>query len=83
MATLVHEVNHVLNRSEEHYRSDKAVLREEYRAALAERMLHAPQLSAEAYRALKQQVIDNYGLHDVTPEDVADVPEGRYLPTDS
>ncbi|MBI1949413.1 MAG: hypothetical protein HYS27_27250 [Deltaproteobacteria bacterium] len=75
-ATIVHEVNHVLNKSEEHYRTDQQILVEEYRAFYAERVFTGQPLSAAACRALKERVIADYGLKGVTPADVADVPPG-------
>lgn len=74
--TIVHEVNHVLNRSEEHYRSDRQILVEEYRAFYAERVFAKEPLSAAACRALKEQVIADYNLQGVTAADVPDVPPG-------
>lgn len=72
---LVHEVNHVLNASEEHYRSDQKILVEEYRAFYAQSLLDGPMKPA-ACRALKERVIRDYGLTGVTPDDVPDVPPG-------
>jgi len=37
----VHEVNHVLNKSEEHYRGEKQELLEEYRAFYVEALFAA------------------------------------------
>lgn len=79
-ATLVHEVNHVLNHSEEHYRGAKAQLVEEYRAHYAERVALGVEMTPERCRKLKQQIIREYGLKGVTPDDVADVPPGRMTP---
>jgi hypothetical protein len=73
---LVHEVNHVLNASEEHYRSDRATLIEEYRAFYAEEMFVGTQMTPARCRALKERVIRDYLLDDVTPVDVPDVPPG-------
>lgn len=75
-STLVHEVNHVLNRSEEHYRSDRQILVEEYRAFYAERMFAKQSLAPAACKALKERVIADYNLGGVTPADVPDVPPG-------
>jgi hypothetical protein len=80
-STLVHEVNHILNQSEEHYRGDRAVLVEEYRAFYAEALWAAQQqgrrkLSADECRAIKEGVIHDYGLSGVVPADVSDVPPG-------
>lgn len=80
-STLVHEVNHVLNKSEEHYRGDRAVLVEEYRAFYAEALWVAQQkgrrtLGAAECKEIKEGVIHDYGLKDVTAADVSDVPPG-------
>jgi hypothetical protein len=74
-------VNHVLNESEEHYRGDKAILAEEYRAFYAEALYAAQmkgrrKLSAEECKDIKEGVIHDYGLKNVTPADVPDVPKG-------
>ncbi|MBX7097592.1 MAG: hypothetical protein K1X89_07765 [Myxococcaceae bacterium] len=74
--TLAHEVNHVLNRSEEHYRTPKAVLREEYRAFLAARLATGEVMTPRKCRLLKEQVISNYELDGVTADDVPDLPPG-------
>ncbi|MEN9799783.1 MAG: hypothetical protein RL653_3480 [Pseudomonadota bacterium] len=79
-ATLVHEVNHVLNRSEENYRGAKAKLREEYRAHYAERVALGVEMTPERCRRLKQHIIREYALTGVTPADVADVPAGTWVP---
>ena len=80
-AVLVHEVNHVVNASEENYRGSRALLREEYRALYAERLLAGTPMTAARCLALKQSLIHNYGIHGVTPSDVPDVPPGRFYPT--
>lgn len=74
--TIVHEVNHVRNRSEEHYRSDQQILVEEYRAFYAERLFAKESVSAAACRALKDEVIADYHLQGVTAADVPDLPPG-------
>jgi hypothetical protein len=79
-AVLVHEVNHVLNRSEEHYRGARAILLEEYRALYAEKLLAGASMTKERCRRLKQGLIRDYGIRGVTPDDVADVPPGRFYP---
>lgn len=75
-STIVHEVNHVLNQSEQRYRGDKQILVEEYRAFYAERVFGRESLSPAACRALKERVIADYSLSGVTPNDVPDVPPG-------
>jgi hypothetical protein len=78
--TLTHEVNHVLNRSEEHYQGKAAILREEYRAFYAEKLLAGKKMTSTECRALKQFVIDTYTLAPLTPADVPDVPPGILVP---
>jgi hypothetical protein len=73
---LVHEVNHVLNESEEHYRGEKATLIEEYRAFYAEELFIGTDMTPARCKALKERVIADYLLKDVTPDDVPDVPPG-------
>jgi len=77
-ATLVHEVNHVINASEENYRSDLSMLVEEYRAFYAEELFKGREMTPERCRRLKESVIRDYGLDDVGPDDVADVPPGHF-----
>lgn len=74
---LAHEVNHVRNRSEEHYRGKRATLAEEYRAFLAEDLAFGPMPSPSKLRALKLRVIRDYELDGLTPDDVTDLPPGR------
>jgi hypothetical protein len=78
--TLVHEVNHVANHSEKHYRTHKDVLREEYRAFYVERIFRGERMTAAKCKALKEDVIRGYSLRGVTPADVPDVPPGKLLP---
>ncbi|MBM4279309.1 MAG: hypothetical protein FJ137_00640 [Deltaproteobacteria bacterium] len=78
-ATLVHEVNHVLNRSEEHYRSDAAIFVEEYRAFYCEALFRGEQLTPAKCRAIKEGVIRDYALKGVSPVDLPDVPSGVVL----
>lgn len=73
---LVHEVNHVRNESEAHYRGEQAVFVEEYRAAYAEALFRDEKLSAARCREIKEGVIRDYGLKDVTADDVSDRPPG-------
>ena len=79
-ATLVHEVNHALNHSEEHYRSAKSQLVEEYRAHYAERVALGVEMTPARCKRLKQDIIREYELAGVTPSDVADVPPGKLVP---
>jgi hypothetical protein len=75
-STLVHEVNHVLNHSEEHYRGPKQTLVEEYRAFYAERLFAGLPLGPAECKKLKEGVIRDYNLVGVTADDVPDVPPG-------
>jgi hypothetical protein len=75
-STLVHEVNHVLNKSEEHYRRPQAELVEEYRASYAEAVHRGERMTPARCRGLKEEVIREYGLQGVTPDDVPDLPPG-------
>ena len=77
-ATLVHEVNHVLNRSEEHYRGQRAAFVEEYRATYAEALFRGERITAAKARKLKNEVIALYGFDRVDPESVPDLPPGRF-----
>jgi hypothetical protein len=78
-ATLVHEVNHVLNKSEERYDSDAAIFVEEYRAFYCEALFRGEKLTPAKCRAIKEGVIADYGLQGVTPDDVPDTPPGIIL----
>ena len=79
--TLVHEVNHVLNRSEESYRGVKNVLVEEYRSAYAEELFRTGKAPGKARcQELKEGVIRDYQLQNVKPDDVSDVPPGVIVP---
>ncbi len=73
---LAHEVNHVLNASEEHYRGSRAILVEEYRAYLAGELAVGPMPGPSKLRAIKRKVIELYALEGVTPDDVPDLPPG-------
>lgn len=75
-ATLVHEASHVWNHSEEKYRSQKNVFVEEYRSFYAEELFRKGTPNAARCKAIKEELIANYGLTSVTPADVPDVPPG-------
>jgi len=77
-ATLVHEVNHIMNKSEESYRSKQGILAEEYRAFYAEKLFEGVEMTKARCRALKQEVISDYSLTGVEPDAVPDQPEGRF-----
>ena len=74
---IVHEVNHVLNRSEENYRGDLASFREEYRAFLAEELAFGPMPSHARCTALKRRVLKSYDF-DIAPDALADRPSGLF-----
>jgi hypothetical protein len=74
---LVHEVTHVLNRSEEHYRGAKQILLEEYRSFYAEKLFAGVEMTPARAKRLKAYVISLYELKGVTPADVPDVPPDR------
>jgi hypothetical protein len=76
-ATLVHEVSHVLNRSEEHYQTPLDVLREEYRAYYAEQRFAGVAMTRVRCHTLKLRVIREYQLEGVAPADLPDVPVSR------
>jgi hypothetical protein len=79
--TIVHEVNHVVNKSEENYRGEKAIFIEEYRAHYAEALLAKKNVSDPAVcRAIKLGIIRDYALKTVKPEDLADLPGGVLIP---
>lgn len=79
-ATLVHEVNHVVNRSEEHYRSDTAAFTEEYRAFYAERLFSGETMTKAKCQALKAKVAKDYGFDAARLDEVPDVPPGKLIP---
>jgi hypothetical protein len=80
-STLVHEVNHILNESEENYRGDRSILCEEYRAFYAEAAFRGEDASdPDVCRRIKQGVIEDYGLEGVTPDDVPGIPPGTLIP---
>lgn len=78
--TLAHEVNHVLNRSEESYRSKDAIFIEEYRAHVAELLVDGEELTPAKARQLKLEIITSYGLTGVDPDAYPDEPSGRFAP---
>ena len=76
-STLVHEVTHVLNKSEENYRGAKNALLEEYRSFYAEKRFAGVDMTPARCKALKQYIIREYELKGVTPDDVPDRPPSR------
>ena len=60
-ATLIHEVNHVANRSQDHYANPRSVLEEEYRAYWVQRVWKSRRVpAAQELAELKVWIID-YG----------------------
>jgi hypothetical protein len=79
--TIVHEVNHVVNRSEENYRGEKGIFVEEYRAHYAEALLDKKNVrDPDVCRAIKLGIIRDYALKTMKPEDLPDVPPGILIP---
>jgi len=78
--TIVHEVNHVLNKSEENYRGEPAIFLEEYRAHYAEKLLDGVRMTAAVCKEIKLGIIRDYALKTVKPEDLADIPPGILVP---
>lgn len=75
-ATLVHEVNHVRNKSEESYRSHEAIFVEEYRAFYSEALFRGEKLTPARCKEIKEGVIRDYQLKGVTADNIADRPPG-------
>ncbi|MHB8875475.1 MAG: hypothetical protein ACYC8T_17465 [Myxococcaceae bacterium] len=78
--TLVHEVNHIVNRSEENYQGDNAALREEYRAFYVEKQFSGEKMTPARCRALKEEIARDYGLTRAKPGELPDVPPGILVP---
>ena len=79
-ATLVHEVNHVINRSEEHYRGDTQALLQEFRAEYAERLFAGEKMTPAKGRALKLRLGREYGFEKARLDAIPDVPPGKFIP---
>lgn len=77
---LVHEVNHVLNQSEEHYRGDTQALREEYRAFYAEKLFQGVKMTPAECQKLKASIVRDYGLPKARVAEIPDVPPGVLVP---
>lgn len=73
-SVLVHEVTHVLMEAEENYRGPKAALLQEYASFYAEKRFSGVEMTAAQCRALKLEIIRDYELKGVRPEDVPDRP---------
>lgn len=79
-STLVHEVNHVINRSEEHYRGDTQALLEEYRAFYAERLFAGDPMPPSKAKALKASVARSYEFGKARMGEIPDRPPGKMIP---
>ena len=79
-STLVHEVNHFLNRSEENYRGDTNALLEEYRAFYVEKLFKGEEMTPAKCRKLKEEVAREYGLDKARLGEIPDVPPGVLVP---
>ncbi len=81
-ATLVHEVNHVLNKSHVHYYdSHGAALLEEYRAFWVEAVFRgSPTADHEFCQRLKARVAHLYSFEDVDLDSIPDHPPGKLIP---
>ena len=79
-ATLVHEVNHVVNRSEENYRGDTRALLEEYRAFYAEKLFAGEPITPAKAKALKASVVRDYDLGKARIAEIPDLPPGILIP---
>ena len=76
--TVVHEINHVANHSQDHYGTHAEILREEYRAYwVAQHFEDAGRPVGGAYLGwLKHWIVENYAL-DASPAELTDVPSGN------
>tara|TARA_R110002110_G_scaffold415857_1_gene658508 strand:+ start:11248 stop:11799 length:552 start_codon:yes stop_codon:yes gene_type:complete len=60
--TLIHEVNHYLNQSDEHLETKKQVFKEEYRAAVAEYLGQNRPMTRNLYKICAQRVCEDYDV---------------------
>jgi hypothetical protein len=79
-STLVHEVNHFINKSEEHYRGPTQGLLEEYRAFYMEKLFAGVKMTPEKCAALKAEVAREYGFTRAHVDRIPDVPPGLLIP---
>lgn len=80
--TLVHEVNHVINKSHEvYYKSDYHAFLEEYRAFYVEGLFtgKAPK-TKEAFQELKKYVAELYAFPQDLVEKLPNIPSGKLFP---
>ncbi len=75
-ATVVHETNHVVNRTHEHYATPEEILEEEYRAYYVTLLYQDGRAPASGYLSwLKSWIVEQYVLG-IAPATIADVPAG-------
>ncbi len=74
---LVHEANHFLNDSNEHYETKQQQFDEEFRAYVAEELVFSRQIRNCKLRALANNVADRYKLP--RPKSV-EMPKGLFVP---
>ncbi len=79
-ATLVHEVNHVVNHSEEHYRGDTQALLQEFRAEFAERLFAGEKMTPAKGHALKLKIAKEYEFTGARLNEIPDIPPGVMIP---
>lgn len=80
-STLVHEFNHVINKSHLHYATDEESFTEEYRAFAMEEELAGRDWRAHAAAMnLKKRVAKDYNLKRLKLESLPDVPRGILVP---
>jgi hypothetical protein len=79
-STLVHEVNHFINKSEEHYRGPTQGLLEEYRAFYVEKLFAGVKMTPEKCAALKAEVAKEYGFTRAHMDRIPDRPPGLLVP---
>jgi hypothetical protein len=79
-STLVHEVNHFVNKSEEHYRGHTQPLIEEYRAFDLEALFNGERMTPARCKALKLEVAKEYGFDKARLDRIPDVPPGLLIP---
>lgn len=78
-ATVVHEMNHVVNHSGEHYGTQAEIFAEEYRAYfVAQQFEDAGRPAGGAWLGwMKRWIVEQYGLDRVPPAGQADRPTGN------
>lgn len=79
-STLVHEVNHFINKSEEHYRGPNQALMEEYRAFYVERLYAGEKMTGPKCQRLKADIARDYGFTKAQLDRIPDVPPGLLVP---